>query len=770
MSGTTPGGFGLLLRELRLHAGLSQEQLAHRAGVSVRAVTDMERGHTRGPQRRTIQSLAGALELEAAQARQLEEAAATGRGRPHPSGAQVLSRALSLPRAPRDFTARAQALAALGALADSADPADPPVAVICGTPGLGKTALAVRAAQLLAPLFPSGQLYLDLQGMDPEPVVPRDALARLLAALGIAAQAMPHTVEERSGLFRAVAAKHRLLLVLDNAADEAQIRPLLPTAGSGLTIVTSRNRLSGLESVHRIALPLMRREEALTFLTRILGPERIGAEEQAARDLADRCGRLPLALRIAGQRLAARPEERLNKLASLLEREERRLDVLQTGDLQVRAAFTLSYQQLGPTAQRLLRRCALAAGPDVSPETAALLTGIAHRDAALLLEGLCDRGLLQPHPAAERHRFHDLVRIFAGEQLAAEDTAETQQAFLDRTMAWMLARATACALHFDAERHDTSAIDPDPATAPASRDQARAWLEAEREQWLAALHRARATGRHRLVVDTAAAMHWFSDLTQHWAQWVDVFQYAADSARDLGSRREEATHLNYLAWAHSTCAHRPAAALEAADAALISARACGDLLQTGWALGYGAGALRRLGRTDEAISRLRASLACHRDNQTIQGRLAEMSTLNTLGETLCHNGRAEEALIHHLNVLDICRVDHPGLSPELLAVYQAIALSHLGNAYAALDRWQEAELPLRRALAGFEQAGSPARSGPVQLALGRVLRHLNRTEEAHTALTTALHTLTTHHHPLQTEASAQLTALEHTPTGEPAPR
>ncbi|MEO3978030.1 helix-turn-helix domain-containing protein [Streptomyces sp. CAU 1734] len=778
-----PGGFGQRLRALRLGAGLSQEELAEAAGVSVRALAYMERGHTTGPQRRTVQALARALGLDPDESHSLEAAAAPGRGRPRlPTGTapgsapaaatdpvaaanagSVVPGILALPQAVGDFTARGDALATLSTLADTPPPTTcPPVVVVTGQPGLGKTAFAVRAAHHLAPRFPDGRLYLDLRAMDPEPVPPREALARLLAVLGVAGQALPQTVEDRAGLFRSLTASRRLLLVLDNAADETRIRPLLPTTGTTLTIVTSRNSLAGLEAVHRVELPLLRREEAVELLTRVIGPDRVTQEPQAARDLADQCAGLPLALRIAGQRLAARPQETLAKLAALLGREERRLDLLQAGDLKVRAAFALSHQQLDDTSRRLLRRCALAAGPDFSPETAALLTGIPLRDTQLGLEELCDRGLLQPHPTTERYRFHDLLRLFAAEQLTADDTPATQTAALDRTTDWMLARARAAALHFDAEHHTTPTGDPDPPTAPTGRDEARSWLEAERDQWLAALHHAHhadTAGWHRQVVDTAEAMHWFSDLTQHWPQWTDVFQHSAHSARALGSPREEATHLNYLAWAHSICAHNPTAALETANRALTTAQACGDRLQTGWALGYGAGALRRLGRTDEAITRLRASAACHHDNPTTQGRLAEVTTLNTLGETLRQHGHADEALQHHLHSLEICRRGIPGLSTHLLAVYRALTLRQLGSDYAALGRWQEAETPLRQALTAFDQADSPARSGPVQLELGRTLRHLNRPDEARTTLTTALHTLTTHHHPLQTEAATELHSL-----------
>ncbi|MEU8652575.1 helix-turn-helix domain-containing protein [Streptomyces sp. NPDC048737] len=757
--------FGQRVRALRVRAGLSQEALSHAAGVSVRALADMERGRTRGPQRRTVRALAEALGLDGDEAAGLEKSAALGRPRPGPATGAAGSGTLALPRDIQDFTARDTALARLLDLVRDAGPHRPVVTVVAGQPGLGKTAFAVRAAHRLAPHFPDGQFALDLHGMGPEPATPRDALARLLGALGVAEAAIPADADDRAGLWRSLSGGRRMLLLLDNAADESQVAPLLPGTGPSLTIVTSRHALAGLESVHRTDLALLRREEAVELLARIIGPDRVRAEAQAARDLADLCGHLPLAVRIAGQRLLGRPHERLGKLVARLAAEGRRLDGLQAGSLRVRAAFALSYRQLPAASRTLLRRAALAAGADFSPGTAALLAGLSYDEAAARAEELTDAGLLQSDAAAERYRFHDLLRLYAAEQVEAEDGPGVRDAVLDRTASWMLRRATVAALHFDVDHERTTPPDdPDPDRAPTGREEARAWLETERAQWLAALRRAHESGGYRQVLDTAEAMHWFSDLNQHWEQWVEVFRRSADSARLLGSRPEEAVHLNYLAWAYNICVHDPHAALTSADAALAAARECGDGLQEGWALGYGAGALHRLGRTDEAEGRLREGARCLAPQKSPQSRLAELSILNTLGTLLRQTGRAAEALDVHRRSERICRAGVPGRTDQVITAYHAVARQQIGNDLAALERWHEAEAPLRQALAAFDTVQMAAWAEQARLDLGRVLAALGRPEARETLLT-ARDALAALRSPLQVEAAAALAALDEPAAG-----
>lgn len=232
--------FGELLHALRTRAGISQERLAQRAGISVRALSDMERGRTRGPRQSTVEALAAALGVDGMVGHELEDAARSGRPRavggagPHasagtgPGAGSPAGHGLALPRDLGDFTARGPALAGLRVLAGHLDPARPPVAVICGQPGLGKTAFAVHAAHALAPGFPDGQYAVDLRGMDPKPTPPREVLARLLHALGVADTDVPAATDERGGLLRSVLRERRVLLLLDNAADEDQVRPCCP--------------------------------------------------------------------------------------------------------------------------------------------------------------------------------------------------------------------------------------------------------------------------------------------------------------------------------------------------------------------------------------------------------------------------------------------------------------------------------------------------------------------------------------------------------------
>ncbi|TWG25054.1 putative ATPase [Actinoplanes teichomyceticus] len=392
------------------------EQLAEASGVSARAISDMERGRSVAPQRRTVQALAGALALSEAD----RSTFLAGRTRAAP--ARPASRC-ALPRPIADFTGRGGELDRLGRVAALARPAPAaaPVATVSGVAGVGKTALAVQAAHALGERFPGGTFFLDLRGMHARPTGPGEALARLLAALGVPEGETPVHDADRAGLYRDLLRGRPALVVLDNAADEAQVRPMLPGPGPSLTIVTSRRLLAGLDGVHRLSLGHLSAEDAAALLRSIVG---VGPQRQAdaVREVVELCGRLPLALRIAGNRLTSRPQWSVRHLADRLADERRRLDQLTAGDLRLAAAFNLSYDQLSPSARCLFRRLSLLPWPEFDARLAAVFGPAGPDDTEDALEELVELSLLQAETNG-RYRLHNLIRLFARQRLAEEEPA-----------------------------------------------------------------------------------------------------------------------------------------------------------------------------------------------------------------------------------------------------------------------------------------------------------------------------------------------------------
>ncbi|MEV4276439.1 helix-turn-helix domain-containing protein [Actinoplanes xinjiangensis] len=409
--------FGRRLREQRHTAGLTMEQLAERSGVSARAISDMERERSVAPQRRTVQALAEALALPAAEQPAFLAAARAGRAR---TTATVPAGCCALPRPIPDFTGRGRELAQLTRVANAAQPAPAvaPVVTVSGTAGTGKTTLAVQAAHLLGAAFTGGSLFVDLRGMDARPPGAAETLARLLSALGVRDDEIPDDGTDRAGMYRELLHHRRVLAVFDNVADESQVRPLLPGPGPSLTVITSRRLLAGLEGVHRLNLTQLPLEDATALLRRIIGDR----EPDATGEVAELCGRLPLALRIAGNRLMSRPQWTVRHLADRLSDERRRLDQLIAGDLRIAAAFSLSYTQLSPRARRLFRRLSLAPVADFDARLAGALDPVDPDAIEDALDELVESSLLQAHVDG-RYRFHNLIRLFARERLAEEEPA-----------------------------------------------------------------------------------------------------------------------------------------------------------------------------------------------------------------------------------------------------------------------------------------------------------------------------------------------------------
>jgi transcriptional regulator with XRE-family HTH domain len=419
---------GERLRRARRAAGHTMEQLAETSGVSVRAISDLERGHIRAPQPRTLTALAEALGMTTAEHRQLADDARALRM--HTAAARP--RLYEPPRPVTDFVGRSHELGLVRRHAATGGPGRPmPVALVHGQAGLGKTAFAVRAAEQLRDGFPDGCLHLDLHGVEPEPPSAGDVATQLLRALDVRTRRIAVSAEERCSQVRAALRGRRCLLVLDNAADEAQVRPLLPGAGAGLIVVTSRRTLAGLEGVLRIGLGPLEPAESAALLRSIAGQ---AADPGAAGDVdavTRLCGHLPLALRIAGTRLANRSGWTVGHLVARLADADRRLANLHTGDLGVAAAFALSHAQLSGEGRALFRRLAHVPGVSFTAPTAAVLTGSDPDDASDRLDELVELGLLQ-HDGPDRYRFHDLIRLFARERLTVEEPPGARAATRER--------------------------------------------------------------------------------------------------------------------------------------------------------------------------------------------------------------------------------------------------------------------------------------------------------------------------------------------------
>ncbi|MDH6144758.1 DNA-binding SARP family transcriptional activator [Kitasatospora sp. GP30] len=348
-----------------------------------------------------------------------------------------------------DFTGREQELAALQAalgrvVQDTADHTVLPIAAVCGMGGVGKTAVALRVAHRLRAGFPDGQLYADLRGDQPKPAQPSVLLASFLTALGIAPNAVPETLEDRSRLFRSLLDGRRVLILLDNARDTAQVRPLLPGSAHCAVLITSRARLFGLATAAQIDLDVFSVGEATEMLAQAAGGGRVCADPAATGELLRYCGRLPLAIRIVASRLASRPSWTVARLADRLAAEQHRMAELSLGDLAVASAFDWGYRQLTPDQATAFRVVAAVSRPDIGLPAAAAVLGVDRRRAEDLLESLVDAGMVtQTH--AGRYRYHELLRVFAS-QLPAPGGAVESATALSRQLDFLLATATAAFL------------------------------------------------------------------------------------------------------------------------------------------------------------------------------------------------------------------------------------------------------------------------------------------------------------------------------------
>lgn len=728
--------FGDLLRTLRTGSGLTQEALAEASGSSVRSIREMERGRVRTPQRRTASLLADALRLDGDHRDRFLALAAREVRHPPPSAIGGVPG--QLPTAVPDLAGRTAELAELWTQAGeiaAGRTTTVSLVVLHGPPGIGKTSLAVAAGHRLASTFPDGQLFVDLQGAT-EPggdgsgptesggdgsgpaesggnragvtrtgvtrtgwLDPAEALAGFLRSLGVPDDRVPVVPAERGALFRTLVRDRRLLIVLDNAADEAQVRPLLPAGRSCLVLVTSRRPLTGLVGAARVPLEVLDPVAGRHLLASIVGACRVDAAPAATDLLIQLCGGLPLALRIAGNRLASRPHWPVERLAGQLRDQRRRLSALTAGDLGIRTAFEVSYRQLDPAAAQVFRRASVIPGVDFDAELIAAAAGGDADTAGHAAEELVDVGLLLP--AGDRYRFHDLVRLYAQERLDSDESARSRAAAHDRVVRWLLRRTEQAGAMFepgDAVR----------AGSPfADHDSAGDWLAREAGNWLAALRDAARRGWHADVIRVARALHWYSDVASHRHAWDEVFSLAVTAAQAIGGGRDEAVLLNFLGWARYFCRHRYVEALAALDRALMLARRIGDRREEAWALTYSASIFVRSGRAAQAVDPCRRATALFHE---IGYALGEHCARNVEGSALTALGRFTEAARLHRQVAAFYGAGN-GLSSTGALVAKGGAVICLGRDLAGLGRWRQAGAEFRRAAAIFRHCGTPFNEG-----------------------------------------------------------
>ncbi|KAK1180591.1 BTAD domain-containing putative transcriptional regulator [Streptomyces sp. NBS 14/10] len=449
-----------------------------------------------------------------------------------------------LPAPPPRFTGRTHELDRLARLLEGRAGAEDPMAIVAitGPGGIGKTWLALHWAHRHLRDFPDGQLYVNLRGFDPsaEPVPVAAAIRGLLDALGADPAAIPSDVEGQAGLYRSLVAGKRLLVLLDNARDSDQVRPLLPGSPTCTALITSRHRLTGLAATHGIralGLDVLSETEARTLLTRHLGDHRVADEPAAVHTLLDHCGGLPLAVSILSARAAAHPDLPLSALAEEVEEAATRLDALDTGDVaaDLRAVFSSSYRALAADAAKTLSLLGLAPGPDISVPAAASLTGLPAPRVRDHLRTLQAAHLLQQH-TPHRHRMHDLVRLYAAEQAETLPTDHRQSA-RHRLLDFCLHSACAAAELLDPHGDRIPRPDPRPGVTPeafADEEDALRWFTAEHPFLLGAMDLARASGFDSHVWMLAQALEPFFDYRGHWRDWADTQHTALLAAQRLG--------------------------------------------------------------------------------------------------------------------------------------------------------------------------------------------------------------------------------------------
>lgn len=688
----------------RKTVGFTQEGLAGRLGVDPTTVRRWESGETEtGPQPWLRPKLAHHLQVST---EKLEELLGEGANDPDtrellpsrnaegehvgPDGdsvheqpkrrAQQVATAgggrnlFQLPPDIEDFTGRSADLTELTELLTLQPVGNAVVlAALSGKGGIGKTTLAVHVAHRVREYFPDGQLYVDLRGFEARPADPSEVLGRFLGELGLDAGSIPEQLGDRARLFRAQLAERSVLVVLDNARDEKQVRPLIPGNSHCAVLATSRKRLIGLAGAHHQPLDVMTAEQGLDLLRAILGAFRVDAESDAAKMIVKLCGWLPLAIRIAGARLASRPRESIALFAKRLDGERTRLDLLKAGDLEVRSSFALSLDGCDEELLRAFRLLGILEATDFAAWPLALLLDVPVMHAEDLMERLVDAELLEI--AAEdpelgrRYRFHDLLRLFARECLDQAEPISLRKTAVERLVGEYVRLGTNAAALLEPGGMERP-VPATPEPLEALQRNPRAWVDAECPAFVAGVKLA---FDHEVwdcswrLAELPVVWRWQFD----WSDWAETHRFALDAAQRNSSAEGEARFRCSLGLLY-----------------------------------------RAQGRYDEAIAQLDKSAAIFAE---IGDELRRAIAKRQLGDTYRYTGRLHEGVEAFSESLEV--FERAG-NPRMIAG----VLNGLGDIYRGLSRWEESIDCFTRCIQLYETLGDELEVARAKVRFGIVYR------------------------------------------------
>ncbi|WP_033437029.1 AfsR/SARP family transcriptional regulator [Saccharothrix sp. NRRL B-16314] len=665
-----------------------------------------------------------------------------------------------LPAPPRVFIGRRQALVDLdAAVPDPAAESGSAVVIsaINGTAGIGKTALAVHWAHRVAHRFPDGQLYTNLRGFDPsgQPASPTDVLRGFLEALDVPPGRIPQTVDAQASLYRSLLADRSVLVVLDNARDADQVRPLLPGTPGCLVVVTSRSRLTGLvvqEGARPVPLDLMDRDEAVALLEAGVGKARSTADPRSVDRLVTWCGGLPLALAVVAARTAVEPAASLRAFAAEPAADRSRLDALDTGDrsTSVRDVFSWSYKYLSDPAARVFRLLGLHPGPDISPATTASLAALPFAEARRALVELAHANLISEHTPG-RYAVHDLLRSYAADQADAEHTAAEIHEARGRLLDHIAHTAEQADKVVFPQREPVAlpparpGVGPEPAESHAA---AMAWYRTELCTLLAATHYAAEHGfdAHAWLIPRFMAA--FCHASGHWPEWVEVCREGLGAAERLGDVRGRADMHRGLGRAASLL-HRWDEAEDHLNAALDLFREAGDRVSEAYALVNLSACYELRGIPAESLPRQLRALELFRELGHVHG---QARALTSSGYSYLLLGRYEEAVRFAADAIGLYEhlTDMPG---------HAAATENLGMAYRELGRLEEALTVQRKAVELFARSGDRYYEAGSWRELGETHRRAGDLDAARAALRNALTAFEELHHPHADEVRRELEGL-----------